>query len=65
MVDVGVPDYVSLSYRTPIVSVSNSLSGRDWELDEVPAVRDPTHVAQIGRGHGVSTGKGQRCVALQ
>jgi LacI family transcriptional regulator, galactose operon repressor len=47
------------------LSVSNSLSGRDWELDEVPAVRDPTHAAQIGKGHGVSTGKGQRCVALQ
>ena len=47
------------------LSVSNSLSGGDWELDEVPAVRDPTHVAQIGRGHRVSTDNGQGCVALQ
>ena len=31
------------------VSVSNSLSGRDWELDKVPAVGDPTHIVQIGR----------------
>ena len=34
----------------PIVSVSNSLSGGNRELDEVPAVRDPTHAAQVGRG---------------
>ena len=47
------------------LSVSNSWSGGYGELDEVPAVRDPTHAAQIGKGHGVSTGKGQRCVALQ
>jgi hypothetical protein len=26
------------------VSVSNSSSGRHWELDQVPAVGDPTHV---------------------
>src|SRR2546426_2899841 len=26
------------------LSVSNSLSGRDWELDQVPAVGDPTHI---------------------
>ena len=45
--------------------VSNSLSGGDGELDEVPAVRDPTHVAQIGRGHRVSTDKGQGGVTLQ
>ena len=50
--------------RSYSLSVSNSPSGRDWELDEVPPVRDPTHAAQIGKGHGVSTGKGQRCVAL-
>ena len=47
------------------VSVSNSLSGRDWELDQVPAVGDPTHIVQIGTGHRVSTGEGQRRVALQ
>ena len=45
--------------------VSNSLSGRSWELDQVPAVGDPTHIVQIGRGYGVSTGEGQRRVALQ
>ena len=47
------------------VWVSNSLSGGDRELDEVPAVGDPAHLAQIGRGHGVSTGERQRRVALQ
>ena len=46
-------------------SVSNSMSGRDWELDEVPAVGDPTHLVQIGVGHRVSTREGQRRVALQ
>ena len=47
------------------LSVSNSLSGRHWELDQVPAVGDPTHIVQIGTGHRVSTGEGQRRVALQ
>ena len=47
------------------VSVSNSSSGGDWELDEVPAVGDPTHMVQIGWGHRVSTGEGHRRVALQ
>ena len=62
-IDDSIAFYESLGFR---LSVSNLLSGRDWELDEVPAVRGtPTHAAQIGTGHGVSTGKGQRCVALQ
>jgi hypothetical protein len=26
------------------VSVSNSSSRRHWELDQVPAVREPTHI---------------------
>ena len=47
------------------VSVSNSWSGGDGELDEVPAVGDPAHMVQIGRDHRVSTGEGQRRVALQ
>ena len=38
------------------LSVSNSLSGGDWELDEVPAGRDPAHMIQIGRDHRVPTG---------
>ena len=37
------------------MSVSNSLSGGDWELDEVSAMGDPTHMAQIGSGLRVST----------
>jgi hypothetical protein len=41
------PDDEFETYRVPI---SSSSSGGDWELDEVPAVRDPTHVAQIGWG---------------
>jgi hypothetical protein len=36
------------SSASPRLSVSNSLSSGDWELDEVPAVRDPTHVMQLG-----------------
>jgi len=47
------------------VSVSNSLSGGDRELDKVAAVGDPTHMAQIGRGHRVSTGEGQRGAGVQ
>ena len=45
--------------------VSNSWSGGDGELDEVPAVGDPAHIVQIGRDHRVLTGEGQRRVALQ
>ena len=33
-----------------ILSVSNSLSGRHWELDQVPAVGDPTDIVQLGSG---------------
>ena len=47
------------------LSVSNSLSGRHWELDQVPAVGDPTDIVQLGTGHHVSAGEGQRRVALQ
>ena len=50
------------SYR---LRVSNSLSGGNRELDEVPAVGAPRHLAQIGRGHRMSTGERQRRVALQ
>ena len=47
------------------MSVSNSLSGRHGELDQVPAVGDPTDIVQLGTGHHVSVGEGQRRVALQ
>ena len=47
------------------VSVSNSLSGRHWELDQVPAVGDPTDIVQFGMGHHVSANEGRRRVALQ
>ena len=36
------------------LSVSNSLSGRHWELDQVPAVGDPTDIVQLGTGHRVA-----------
>ena len=49
----------------PPLSVSNSLSGRHWELDQVPAVGDLTDIVQLGTGHHVSAGEGQRRVALQ
>ena len=46
--------------------VSNSSSsGRDWELDEVPAVGDPSDLVQIRRGYRVFTGERQRRVAVQ
>jgi len=38
--------------------VSNSLSGRDWELDKVSAMGDPTHIVQLGTGNRVSAGDG-------
>jgi hypothetical protein len=47
------------------LSVSNSLSGGDWELDEVPAMGDPAHMVQIGRDRRVPIGEGQRRVARQ
>ena len=47
------------------LSVSNSLSGRHWELDQVPAVGDLTDIVQLGTGHHASAGEGQRRVALQ
>ena len=40
------------------LSVSNSLSGRHWELDQVPAVGDPTDIVQLG------SGAVQRCLNL-
>ena len=40
------------------LSVSNSLSGRHWELDQVPAVGDPTDIVQLG------SGATQRCLNL-
>jgi hypothetical protein len=47
------------------VFVSNSLSGRHWEMDQVPAVGDPTHIVQPGKGYRVSPGEGQRREAVQ
>ena len=35
------------------------------ELDQVPAVGDRTDIVQLGTGHHVSAGEGQRRVALQ
>ena len=48
-----------------IMSVSNSLSGGNRELHEVPAVRSPIDVVQIGGGHRAFTAKRERRVALQ
>ena len=67
---VLVDDLRALGYKGTykavgkILSVSNSWSGGEGELDEVPAVRDPAHIVQIGRDHRVLTGEGQRRVAL-
>ena len=51
--------------RTIGVFVSNSSSGRHWELDQVPAVGDPRYIVHAGWGYHVFTGKGQRRVAVQ
>ena len=49
----------------PVVISTTSWSGRHWELDQVPAVGDLTDIVQLGTGHHVSVGEGQRRVALQ
>jgi hypothetical protein len=53
-------------FEEPVtMSVSNSCSGGNGKLDEVPGVRDPTHIVQISDGHGLLTAEGQGGVALQ
>ena len=56
---------ISQPRTASLLSVSNSLSGRHWELDQVPAVGDPTDIVQFGTGHHVAANEGQRRVALQ
>ena len=51
--------------HTRHLSVSNSLSDRHWELDQVLAVGDPTDIVQFGTGHHVAADEGRRRVALQ
>ena len=46
-VDRGAADGAGLA----ALFVSNSLSGRHWELDQVPAVGDRTDIVQLGTGH--------------
>ena len=40
-----------LAAENRILSVSNSLSGRHWELNQAPAVGNPTDIVQFGTGH--------------
>jgi hypothetical protein len=47
------------------LSVSNSQSCGDRELDQIAAMGDPPHVVQIGRRHCIFTDAGQRCAAAQ
>ena len=56
---------ISQPRTASLLSVSNSLSGRHWELDQVPAVGDLTDIVQLGTGHHVSADEGQRRVAFQ
>ena len=44
---------------------SSSSSGRHWELDQTPAVRGPTHIAEVGPSDSASDGDPQRRVAAQ
>jgi hypothetical protein len=48
-----------------VLWVSNSSSRGHWELDEAPAVRNPLHMAEIGRRDGVSIGERQCRIAFQ
>jgi hypothetical protein len=59
--EIPQPD---LQHRIGMLFVSNSLLGGDWELDEIPTVRDPAHMVQIGRDHRALTGEGQRRVTV-
>ena len=61
----GQPRDFAAKQTSSSASVSNSLSGRHWELDQGPAVGDRTDIVQLGTGHHVSAGEGQRRVALQ
>ena len=45
--------------------VSNSLSGRRWQLNQVPAVRCPPYVVEVRTGYRVSARHGERRVAVQ
>ena len=45
--------------------VSNSLSGRRWQLNQVPAVRYPPYVVEVRTGYRLSAHDGERRVALQ
>ena len=45
--------------------VSNSLSGRRWQLNQVPAVRCPQYVVEVRTGSRVSARHGERRVAVQ
>ena len=56
---------ISQPRTASLLSVSNSLSGRHWELNQVPAVGDPTNIVQFGMGHHVSANEDRRRVALQ
>src|SRR4030095_3549612 len=47
------------------LSISNSLTGGDWELHKVPAVGDRTHPVQMGGSARPSTGERQHRVAVQ
>jgi len=51
--------------RRDRLSISNSLSGGDRELHEIPAVGDPTHPVQMRGSARASTGERQRRVAVQ
>jgi len=52
-------------YAGLMLWVSKSPSGRYWELHEVAAVGDPTHLVQIGRRQRLSIGEGQWRAAVQ
>ena len=48
-----------------ILWVSNSLSGRRWQLNQVPAVRFPPYVVEVRTGYRVSARHGERRVTVQ
>ena len=68
--EMAPPDHSTISRTRRLIDVEACrsrirLSGGDRQLDKVVTVGNPPHMPQIGRGHRVSAGEGQRRAAVQ
>ena len=61
--DTRRPSFVFVAKTVPVGL--EFVSGGNWEPNEVPTVGDPPDTSEIGRGHWLSTGEGQRRTAVQ